>query len=912
MKNRKRFLSLMISLGMLFSLLVRPGTVFAEDASAASSGMAPSEEWLPDVITEEEAAENGYAFRITEAEPDLNTLIFRNTDGTNTMRIFDHPVKYLDENGAVKDITLDIRTSQTGFVSKQSAVRTEFPKMLSDGITLAYDDIRITLIPQQAVPEETERKTEITASLSSDKRTVTYSCGEKTAFEYSLTYTGFKEDIVVSEYTGQTEYYFLLNTNGLVLEKLDGSYYLTNGKGEIKAVIGDIIIFTADERNNAFGNMTHETVKEGKQYILTIHIDGDYLKDEKTVYPIRIDPTIEINYEGNGAGAIEDVTLNSLDSSSPNSGSLFVGKRETYGISRTLMRFPGLDLSEISSAFYITEARVELRDLMCYSTQLPVSCYAFKGSWNISTVRWSNVSPDNYDTTELDSKVVYYRNGDYSITGNYARYSFDITQAVKWWKNGTYSKDCGIIFKTTSAVETGSTNVSVCFASYNRSSNKPSFTLTYNSGISVNNSSVTMNIGETWNALSNIYSCTPTTATLRWSSSNERVASINSSTGVITAKACGKITITVYQLENTSVSASFVLVINPQTAQTRGITSGSVYMIKNISKGKYLSATSSTQVTVENKDVYDGRQLWYVEWTGTGYRLYSMGLKDISSNGNNETMLRGYTSGNSPRVQSNYPTYNKWNISYNSSNGYYYLVNTSYNNTSLSTDPANNNVSHISLSSETNYARWSFEKIETETFNNYWAGSYSGQGSIIYVKINIDDSGSDSVYLNSIISSTDFDVIDQWKNRSSHVVIYGPNDTVPSGITAFQITYKGYTPSSTNEYGVTKPYGALLETNLSSTWNKVYIYLNTSTSGALNGASNVVIEKVILHELGHALKLAHPKQTTDLASVTNGRGGYSYDNSVSAIMNQGDPTYSGNLTCASPKWHDIINLKNKW
>ncbi len=56
MKNRKRFLSLMISLGMLFSLLIRPGTVFAEDASAASSGMAPSEEWLPDVITKEEAA----------------------------------------------------------------------------------------------------------------------------------------------------------------------------------------------------------------------------------------------------------------------------------------------------------------------------------------------------------------------------------------------------------------------------------------------------------------------------------------------------------------------------------------------------------------------------------------------------------------------------------------------------------------------------------------------------------------------------------------------------------------------------------------------------------------------------------------------------------------------------------------
>lgn len=68
----------------------------------------------------------------------------------------------------------------------------------------------------------------------------------KTSLEYSLTYTGFKEDIVVSEYTGQTEYEFTLLTEGLALEKIDGSYYLVDEKGEIKANIGDVIIFTAD------------------------------------------------------------------------------------------------------------------------------------------------------------------------------------------------------------------------------------------------------------------------------------------------------------------------------------------------------------------------------------------------------------------------------------------------------------------------------------------------------------------------------------------------------------------------------------------------------------------------------------------------------------------------------------------
>ena len=84
--------------------------------------------------------------------------------------------------------------------------------------------------------------------------------------------------------------------------------------------------------------------------------------------------------------------------------------------------------------------------------------------------------------------------------------------------------------------------------------------------------------------------------------------------------------------------------------------------------------------------------------------------------------------------------------------------------------------------------------------------------------------------------------------------------------------------------------------------------LNTSSLGPLVGDDDL-IEKVIIHELGHALKLAHPKQTSGLQTVINGRGGYT---SVSALMNQGNPNATTILTCATPKWHDIINLRNKW
>ena len=105
---------------------------------------------------------------------------------------------------------------------------------------------------------------------------------------------GFKEDIIVSRYTGQTEFEFVLETNGLTLHNENGSYVLKDSTGVIKAALGEIIIFTADEMNNTTGIMTAETVKAGEQYMLTIEIDASWLADEKTKYPIVIDPTVSI------------------------------------------------------------------------------------------------------------------------------------------------------------------------------------------------------------------------------------------------------------------------------------------------------------------------------------------------------------------------------------------------------------------------------------------------------------------------------------------------------------------------------------------------------------------------------------------------------------------------------------------
>lgn len=438
-------------------------------------------ETVPEVIGRELATERKHLERRYDKEESLYNVVFENADGTETLYLFDYPVKYETESGEVKDIKLDIKqdAKKTGtFVAADHKVQTTFSKKLTDGIKLKDEEVSVTLQPKMPTLSTKVSEEIFTAKLLDDK-TVAYRYDDKTSLEYSLTYTGFKEDIVVSEYTGQTEYEFTLLTEGLKLEQNDGSYYLTDESGEIKATLGDIIIFTADERNNAFGRLTHETIRENEEYKLTIHVDADYLRDEATVYPIRIDPTIEINYDNNGTGGIQDVTINSTAGSSGTSGSLFVGKRANYGISRTLMKFPELDLSVIPSADNITSATVELRDIMCEAAAMSVYCHIFTGNtWNESTANWSNVNPSSYVATAMTSATVSYSNGVNMTTKH--RYSFNITQAIKGWKSGTYSQDKGIIFAANPSLESGSTNISKTFASYNRSSNKPSLTVNYN------------------------------------------------------------------------------------------------------------------------------------------------------------------------------------------------------------------------------------------------------------------------------------------------------------------------------------------------------------------------------------------------------------------------------------------------
>lgn len=196
MKRLYKLLSLILTFCMFTIALVgyMPAKALSEAPQAAGEIFE-----LPDIVDSAEAEKNGYVGRVKAQEKDLYTFVFSNEDGTSTMRVYSHPVKYVASDGLVRDISLDVKSKKGGgFVSADHEILTTFESKLTDGISLAYNDIEIELVPNLGLGK--------VPSARSDGKKVTYATSNTTSYVYELTYAGFKEDIVVKEYTGQTEY----------------------------------------------------------------------------------------------------------------------------------------------------------------------------------------------------------------------------------------------------------------------------------------------------------------------------------------------------------------------------------------------------------------------------------------------------------------------------------------------------------------------------------------------------------------------------------------------------------------------------------------------------------------------------------------------------------------------------------
>ncbi len=510
-RYRTKVISIFLSIVLITGLILYPSKPHAEPTEAAYAlqpgdltleqlaGRVLPEEDIPDVMWLSDIQEKDHANRLREQETDLNSILFQNRTGNKTMYYFDTPVKYIDKNGVVRDksnkitdqIDNPVYQDNYKFVNADNDIRTYFPKTLQSktGIILEKENIKIEISPvsvtgrnKTAYKSEavTPSKTKKTAAIKDWKKAydvVEYSgvFGNGTILRYTPQFDGYKEDIILNEYTGVNQFRFRIQTNGLSLIQEEGRCYFVDPQtGDTLAHIGEILVHDSSEQDSMqkgtalFGeqNVQHQyelqMVKEDNEYILTIVVNEEYLKDENRVWPVTVDPTITINTSGSGSSkTIEDAPIYQ-NSSVANGGNNWdqIGMT-SLGKGRLLMKFPGLMDNftfQYLDASQITNLSLHMRESSGQSTSTTIRAYRYIGpDWVENTVKYSSqiwngagpISGNGTVATPIDSKTF----GSY----NAMTVTFNLTGMVSVWKsNESAARNKGIILQNSNESSTSS------------------------------------------------------------------------------------------------------------------------------------------------------------------------------------------------------------------------------------------------------------------------------------------------------------------------------------------------------------------------------------------------------------------------------------------------------------------------
>ncbi len=248
---------------------------------------------------------------INHETDDMYSITVKNDDGTNTLYVFQTPIKY-EENNTVK-LKKDTVTASTEklslftdyeFESVSNEIKGFYPKNISDGIKVEYGDYEVRLMPFS------ENKNSLLTLNDANKAVKTENAisyaevfGSNISLEYSSTLNGIKENIIIEKYDGRNTFNFIIDTNGLLPEKMAGDSIplLDPETGEMKLYIGQINAKDSYVGNNEndevhftlFNSLMLEKL-DGSQYKLTVIVDKDFLENETTVYPVTVDPTISM------------------------------------------------------------------------------------------------------------------------------------------------------------------------------------------------------------------------------------------------------------------------------------------------------------------------------------------------------------------------------------------------------------------------------------------------------------------------------------------------------------------------------------------------------------------------------------------------------------------------------------------
>lgn len=284
--------------------------------------------------------------------------------------------------------------------------------------------------------------------------------GFNTILRYTNTSFGMKEDIILLENTGINRFAFLIDTNG-GLPILSGDATMINivDPEDQKTILYTLQpLYAVDAHAQFGGDSQHDHYTEecyyeleelgDSRYKVTAVVDKSWLDHPQTVYPVTIDPTVNVN---NTYSKVEDshVAEEDPDGNYVTAPYLRIGNRNGQSW-YSYLRFT--ELPTIPDGYRLSAATLKLTMREGQTSASRVSVLRVDSPWDSYTVTWNNRPsaplPEAYQ--------------DY--TNNYSAYYFDVASQVHPWYyqgkenygflirysnalvddyNSFYSSDCG-------------------------------------------------------------------------------------------------------------------------------------------------------------------------------------------------------------------------------------------------------------------------------------------------------------------------------------------------------------------------------------------------------------------------------------------------------------------------------------
>ena len=464
----------------------------AVEITSESNTSAISKGDIPECMAFEAAEISKFTARLYEKEATLDTVLFANKDGSETIYIFDENVKYINENGEVMDKTnklysqIDARSlsSDYSYVNKDNDINTFFPKSLMTevGVSVETQGQNIEMYPISDVVSKVTADNDLYGVYYDDV------FGEFTGIHYKPSFSGYKEEIILEKNVGN-KFGFVLETGNLIPILENGVIYIRDTNGANFGIISPTYVYDSftgdlsldDERHFTYDNEFKLTrISDGK-YELIVVVDEEFLNNSATVYPVIVDPSVTISSTGSGSGkSILDTPIYTGSGAVGSAGSnvlAVIGYVDSsYKSGRLLMSFPGLMTKDFMNNpnYVIKSAELHMSEVSGRSANAKIGAYLYNGSssWSESSLYSSslwNGAYKRYGVEQLlDSCSFSYPNA--------TKGTFDVTDAVKLWQSNPHYRSNGIILKN----ETNENNSTYAKAFYTTEGDtKPSLSVTY-------------------------------------------------------------------------------------------------------------------------------------------------------------------------------------------------------------------------------------------------------------------------------------------------------------------------------------------------------------------------------------------------------------------------------------------------